>query len=171
MSCCGPNISLANGKKKLEALNNFKNKRIILKLKPQYKLEFDPEQGSWFKKYEEISKINQKEIDEAKKCNDLEQKILQQYKEIESLQKKYLEKMAKLLLMTQAHCQIKDSILDSFNKSLSKSKDDILNDNINFQYDTKVKTVNENDVNVDQFYDEPIIQNSVIKGTEMVPTN
>ena len=170
MSCCGPNIPITNGKRKLEALNNFKHKKINLKLKPQFKLEFDPEEGVWKKNDEIISSIN-KENDEAKKCYNLEQKIIQQYKEIETLQKKYLEKMAKLLLMTQAHCQIKDSILDSFNKSLSIPKDDILNDNIAFQYDTKVKTVNENDVNVDQFYDEPIIQNSVIKGTEMVPTN
>lgn len=170
MSCCGPNIPITNGKRKLEALNNFKHKKINLKLKPQFKLEFDPEEGVWKKNDEIISSIN-KENDEAKKCYNLEQKIIQQYKEIETLQKKYLEKMAKLLLMTQAHCQIKDSILDSFNKSLSIPKDDILNDNISFQYDTKVKTVNEHEVNVDQFYDEPVIQNSVIKGTEMVPTN
>ena len=79
--------------------------------------------------------------------------------------------MAKLLLMTQSHCEIKNSILESFEKNLSIPKENILNENMEIQHETKVKTINEHEINVNQFYDEPEIKTSIIKGTEMVPTN
>jgi hypothetical protein len=167
MACCGPNIQFTNGRKKLEALQNFKNKNINIKLNPNIKLEFNPETGHWRKNFEDISLSNQ--IGNDEKYNDLEEKILKQKIEIDSLQKKYLEKLAKLLLMTQSHCQIKDTILESFEKNLSIPKEEILNENMNVKYNTRIKTISEQDVNVNQFYEEP--EPKVLKGSEMVPTN
>ena len=86
MACCGPNIQFTNGRKKLEALQNFKNKNINIKLNPNIKLEFNPETGHWRKNFEDISLSNQ--IGNDEKYNDLEEKILKQKIEIDSLQKK-----------------------------------------------------------------------------------
>ena len=166
MSCCGPNVPIIDGKRKLEALKKFKNKKINLNLNPQYKLEFDVERATWDKYLGDTTLQHQNDID-----IDLEEKIKQQYQEIELLQKKYLQKLAKLLLMTQSHCEIKNSILESFEKNLSIPKENILNENMEIQHETKVKTINEHEINVNQFYDEPEIKTSIIKGTEMVPTN
>ena len=47
---------------------------------------------------------------------ELKKKIDEKNKTIDSLEKEYLSKIAKLLVMTQIHCEIKTEIYDDFRK-------------------------------------------------------
>lgn len=50
------------------------------------------------------------------KIKELENKKEEKNKEIDRLEKEYLEKIAKLLIMTQIHCEIKNDIYTQFDK-------------------------------------------------------
>ena len=57
--------------------------------------------------------INRKVKDKIK---ELENEKIEKDNEIEQLEKEYLEKIAKLLVMTQVHCEIKTDIYNQFGK-------------------------------------------------------
>jgi hypothetical protein len=59
------------------------------------------------------SKINTKTQDKIKQ---LENERDEKDKEIDRLEKEYLEKIARLLVMTQIHCEIKTDIYNKFDK-------------------------------------------------------
>ena len=50
------------------------------------------------------------------KIRELEEEKEKKNQEIERLEKEYLEKIAKLLVMTQIHCEIKTDIYNNFSK-------------------------------------------------------
>jgi len=59
------------------------------------------------------SKTNAKTQDKIK---ELEKEKNEKDKEIDRLEKVYLEKIARLLVMTQIHCEIKTDIYNNFDK-------------------------------------------------------
>lgn len=55
-------------------------------------------------------------LKEQEKIDKLKEKSKEKDEEIEKLEKQYLSKIAKLLVMTQIHCEIKTQINDEFDK-------------------------------------------------------
>ena len=64
-------------------------------------------------------KKKKKSLNESKfisQIKNLEEKKEKLDKQIDDLEKDYLKKIAKLLVMTQVHCEIKTEIYNEFNK-------------------------------------------------------
>ena len=104
-------------------VRNFDDMDFPMKLKNGFNFKFDPKLGRWEENFE-LDKTNNYEeynIQITKLKNIKNQKKL----EIEILKKKYLERMAKLLLMAETHCKIKDNILDIFKDGIGIDKDQI----------------------------------------------
>ena len=124
MACCGPSIDRSkNGEDLLKMVRNFDDMDFPMKLKNGFNFKFDPKLGRWEENFE-LDKTNNYEeynIQITKLNNIKNQKKL----EIEILKKKYLERMAKLLLMAETHCKIKDNILDIFKDGIGINKNNI----------------------------------------------
>jgi hypothetical protein len=126
MSCCAPSIPRnINGAQLLEKLRNFKeDKNITMKLKEGFNYEFDAESGRWKEKFDIKHTSNLEELNVV--VNNLKETLNKKHLEIKILEKRYLARMAKLLLMAQTHCEIKDNILDIFEEGIGVKKKHIL---------------------------------------------
>jgi len=125
MACCGPSLDRSkNGEDLLKTVRNFDNMDITMKLKDGFNYTFEQKSGRWKENFE-LDKTNNYEkydIEITNLTNIKNKKKL----EIEILKKKYLERMAKLLLMAETHCKIKDNILDIFEEGIGVKKNHIL---------------------------------------------
>ena len=125
MACCGPSLDRSkNGEDLLKMVRNFDDMNFPMKLKDGFNFTFEPKLGRWKENFE-LDKTNNYEkynIQITNLTNIKNKKKL----EIEFLKKKYLERMAKLLLMAETHCKIKDNILDIFEDGIGVKKNHIL---------------------------------------------
>ena len=125
MACCGPSLDRSkNGEDLLKMVRNFDDMNFPMKLKDGFNFTFEPKLGRWKENFE-LDKTNNYEkynIQITNLTNIKNKKKL----EIELLKKKYLERMAKLLLMAETHCKIKDNILDIFEEGIGVKKNHIL---------------------------------------------
>jgi len=125
MACCGPSLDRSkNGEDLLKMVRNFDDMNFPMKLKDGFNFTFEPKLGRWKENFE-LDKTNNYEkynIQITNLTNIKNKKKL----EIELLKKKYLERMAKLLLMAETHCKIKDNILDIFEEGIGVKKKHIL---------------------------------------------
>ena len=60
--------------------------------------------------------VNKKQNKSQSQIEELKQTIKEKNERIDSLEKEYLSKIARLLVMTQIHCEIKTEIYDDFHK-------------------------------------------------------
>ena len=125
MSCCAPSIPRArNGDELLKRVREFKDMNFAMKLKEGFNYEFDSESGRWKEKFDIKHTSNLEELNVV--VNNLKETLNKKHLEIKILEKRYLARMAKLLLMAQTHCEIKDSILDIFEEGIGVEKKHIL---------------------------------------------
>ena len=66
-------------------------------------------------KKSQIKNVGHKKQNKSQ-IEELKQTIKEKNERIDSLEKEYLSKIAKLLVMTQIHCEIKTEIYDDFHK-------------------------------------------------------
>ena len=125
MACCGPSLDRSkNGEDLLKMVRNFDDMNFPMKLKDGFNFTFEPKLGRWKENFELEKKNNYEKynIQITNLTNIKNKKKL----EIELLKKKYLERMAKLLLMAETHCKIKDNILNIFEDGIGVKKNHIL---------------------------------------------
>ena len=122
MSCCAPSIPRArNGDELLKRVREFKDMNFAMKLKEGFNYEFDSESGRWKEKFDIKHTSNLEELNVV--VNNLKETLNKKHLEIKILEKRYLARMAKLLLMAQTHCEIKDNILDIFEEGIGVKLD------------------------------------------------
>ena len=114
MACCGPSIKKpSNPEELLKKLRNFEDREIQCNLNKN-KMTFKPIDGRWKTNFLQLPNpminVLQKEIVKHQKIS------AQQDDEIDNLEKIYLAKIAKLLVMTQVHCEIKTFIQEEFDR-------------------------------------------------------
>ena len=63
---------------------------------------------------EKIEEIPEEDNEEQKKYNELKNESFRKDEEIKKLEKQYLELISKLLIMVQAHCEIKTDMYQKF---------------------------------------------------------
>jgi hypothetical protein len=114
MACCGPSIQKAqNPEELLKKIRNFDNMEIKCELNNN-KMTFKPNDGRWKTNFGLLP--NPLIFEKKQEIYALEKTLEDKDKEIDNLEKTYLAKIAKLLVMTQVHCEIKTFIHEEFDR-------------------------------------------------------
>jgi hypothetical protein len=158
MACCGPSIKKpSNPEELLKKLRNFEDREIQCNLNKN-KMTFKPIDGRWKTNFLQLPNpminVLQKEIVKHQKIS------AQQDDEIDNLEKIYLAKIAKLLVMTQVHCEIKTFIQEEFDRLgisvQTKEREKLIEEDVSSEKD------NNNIKNVDNNFDGDDENNQLI---------
>lgn len=79
-----------------------------------YHLEFDPVTGNCKTNFNEAGEVAVDDKDE--RVNVLKEELEQKKQELNEVEKEYLAKVAKLYILIQTHCEMKNEIYELFNK-------------------------------------------------------
>ena len=115
MVCCGSKIPKISNPESLLAneIRKFDDMKTTLTLN-EYNLEFDPTTGGWNTNFSDKPEIAIDDKDN--KLGNLKEQLEMKKQELNTVEKQYLAKVAKLYIMIQTHCQMKNEIYELFNK-------------------------------------------------------
>ena len=159
MLCCGDSGKKARNPDELLTDLKKLDEDVVVNLNDCH-MTFRAKTGQWTSKiniylyniYILFNIANFKELPNAdvEKAKDefesLENTSKDKDKEIESLEKTYLQKIARLLVMTQVHCEIKTDINTEFDKlGLSKNVEEVPEKNQSFASNSNQKNAPQNE--------------------------
>ena len=164
MACCGPSILKAqNPEQLLKKIRNFDNMEIKCDLNDN-KMTFKPNDGRWKTNFGLLP--NPLIIEKKKEILALQNTLDEKDKEIDDSEKTYLAKIAKLLVMTQVHCEIKSFIHDEFDRLgvsvKTKERERLVeDDDVSFHNDNQNDVVSNNfENNENNNEDNNLIENN-----------